>query len=189
MKRKQQVPPNGPPSGAVRVAIRGGAYALVDATDAERVTAFSWSLDSKKRYARRSVRDGKNVRKVYLHHEIMGPGRWDHINGDGLDNRRSNLRPASAKQNAMNRRVQHTSRSGLKGVAHDKRNALRPWRAHILVDGKRLHLGYFDSPEAAARAYDDAAAKAFGDFAWLNFPERQRRHYPSSLQHHPRPDE
>jgi len=91
----------------------------------------------------------------------------DHINRNGLDNRKANLRPATVAQNAQNA-VKRKNRSGYKGVwlAKDKRK----WRAAIWHNNKREYLGYFNSPRQAAKAYDTAAKKHHGEFAALNFP-------------------
>jgi len=91
----------------------------------------------------------------------------DHINGCGLDNRRANLRLASAAQNAWNSGKRNPN-SGYKGVwfARDK----NLWRAAIVCNGRRIHLGYFNDKCEAAKAYDMAAKKYHKDFAVLNFP-------------------
>jgi len=93
--------------------------------------------------------------------------RVDHINGNGLDNRRSNLRIATSQQNNRNRKICNLNTSGFKGVRLDRNK----WRADIRIDGKRKNLGRFVNPEAAAAAYDEAARKYFGEFATLNFPK------------------
>jgi hypothetical protein len=93
----------------------------------------------------------------------------DHINGSGLDNRRANLRLATASQNAANSR-HRKSRSGFKGVAFAKDK--RRWRASIVANGCRKHLGYFTNPRDAALAYDHAAQKYHKQFAALNFPSQ-----------------
>lgn len=91
----------------------------------------------------------------------------DHINGDGLDNRRSNLRVATAAENRRNRRRSSNNSSGYKGVSFNRH--ARKWAAHIGTGGAFLHLGYFVSKEDAAREYDSAARKYFGAFARTNF--------------------
>lgn len=93
-------------------------------------------------------------------------GKWpshhlDHVDGDRSNNRINNLREASPKQNAANVKVHRDNRSGLKGV---HRNGRR-WRAEIMAGGVRQHLGYFDTQDDAHRAYQAAAAEAFGPFA------------------------
>jgi AP2 domain/HNH endonuclease len=96
----------------------------------------------------------------------------DHINGNGLDNRRTNLRPATSAENARNRRSQRGSSSPYKGVSWIR--SRRNWRANLRVGDRLIHLGSYTDPADAARAYDAAALKYFGEFARLNFPEDPR---------------
>lgn len=102
----------------------------------------------------------------------------DHINGDRLDNRRDNLRECTQAGNLQNARarVMHGSlpvQSPFKGVSGAKGGK---WRAYISAAGQRyIHLGTFDAPEEAARAYDAAAIEHFGEFARLNFPDAEPR--------------
>ncbi len=93
----------------------------------------------------------------------------DHWDGDGLNCRRGNLRAATHAQNLYNRGPQQNNKSGYKGVSWS-RNA-KKWWAHIQVDKKVIHLGYFDVAEQAARAYDVGALKYHGSFAKTNFVE------------------
>jgi hypothetical protein len=108
-----------------------------------------------------------------MHRIILGlkdedPRLGDHIDGDGLNNIRSNLRVASSSGNAQNRRLSCCSSSGFKGVTWRKRE--RVWYAQIGYKDTRKHLGVFSTAEEAARAYDKAALQLFGEFANLNFP-------------------
>jgi hypothetical protein len=152
------------------VELTQGYVALIDDADLPLVMAAgSWCVSrcsATNVYARTSL----GGQMVSLHTYLTGWPRVDHINGDGLDNRRANLRPVSARQNAQNVRTQASSTSGFKGVNHYKRTGR--WRAHITVGGVHRHLGYFDTPEEAALAYDRAALEHFGEYARLNFPER-----------------
>jgi hypothetical protein len=92
----------------------------------------------------------------------------DHINHNGLDNRKANLRLATAADNARNARYPKANTSSrYRGVWYNKQT--RKWRAQILVDGKRKQIGYFEREMDAARAYDVAAKKFHGHFAVLNF--------------------
>ncbi|MHC4207804.1 MAG: HNH endonuclease, partial [Planctomycetota bacterium] len=91
----------------------------------------------------------------------------DHINGNGLDNRRANLRLATVAQNAWNSKKRNP-RSGYKGVWFAADKGL--WRAAIVCHGRRIHIGYFTDKIAAARAYDAAARKYYKEFARPNFP-------------------
>lgn len=108
-------------------------------------------------------------RTLYVHRLLLPEGRdIDHINGDGLDNRRANLRAATRAQNMANSGSRRGSRSPYKGVTLHKKTG--QWFARIMVDGKAKYLGYYKDPEAAARAYDTAALEVWGEFAFLNFP-------------------
>ena len=109
--------------------------------------------------------------RLYRAHRVMWllmTGKWpdhdiDHINGVRTDNRWVNLRSATRTQNTYNRCAQRNNKSGYKGVFFHKR--ANRWQAVIGVDGKRIHLGCFRSPELAAAAYARAAKIHHGDFA------------------------
>jgi hypothetical protein len=122
-------------------------------------------------YAVRQVRVGKGKTKaVHLHREIIGApaGMYvDHINHNGLDNRRANLRLATRFQNARNRpKTNKATSSKYKGVSYRAGND--KWSATIFADGKNVHLGHFETEIEAARVYDDAAREHYGSFAALN---------------------
>jgi hypothetical protein len=91
------------------------------------------------------------------------------VTATGLNNQRSNLRPATPTQNRYNQPCRKDSCSGFKGVGIRRKR----WLAKIKVDGKTVHLGMFDDKESAARAYDAAARIHHGEFAYLNFPDQQ----------------
>lgn len=139
----------------------------VDAVDLPLLAPFTWYRQASKatHYLWRRDRDG---RKVYLHRAIMNARRSeriDHINGDGLDNRRENLRKCTNAQNMYNMR-RGRGRSQYKGVAWFKRDSC--WRAYICQNYKQRHLGYFTTEWEAAEAYNAAARALFGRFARLN---------------------
>ena len=90
----------------------------------------------------------------------------DHENGNGLDNRRTNLRIATTSQNNRNTALRSTNSSGYKGVSWNNEN--QRWKAQIQTDGTKTFLGYFDDLLDAAQAYNDAALEQHGEFARLN---------------------
>lgn len=153
----------------VCIPLTNGGEAQIDPGDVEKVSAFCWYgvIRNGVRYARIAA-SGK---AVYLHHLILPAVRGmtvDHKNGDGLDNRRSNLRYATHSQNSRNAK-KRDNLSGYKGVSwHDKANR---WHARIWTGEKSRHLGLFDFPEDAADAYDTAARELYGEFARVNFPQ------------------
>jgi hypothetical protein len=111
-----------------------------------------------------------------MHREILGFGPGDppidHRNHDGLDNRRQNLRPCTYGQNQVNSKPRNGRR--FKGVyRHSPHWRKKRFQAHITVANKRISLGYFLTEREAARAYDIAARKHFGDFAKLNLPQKR----------------
>ena len=95
----------------------------------------------------------------------------DHINHNGLDNRRENLRICTNAENQRNRGKQKNNTSGYKGV--DWRKDHKKWRARINKDNKTIHIGYYNIIEEAARAYDAKAKELHGKYAQLNFPEEK----------------
>ena len=148
-----------------------GKVALVDDEDYEWLRQWKWSAGKSPTswYARRNGASPKRER-IYLHRLILAaqPGQQvDHINGDGLDNRRCNLRLCTRAQNNRNRGKGPTNTSGYKGVCWDKK--AQRWRAAIWLNGKYKFLGHFDAPKDAALAYDEAALRLHGEFAKTNF--------------------
>ena len=151
------------------VPLTQGYDAIIDAADVPLVEGFNWTANVGPRlvYAVRWVRlaDGK-WRAIGLHRTILDAPderQVDHVNSNGLDNRRSNLRLATASQNQHNQRRRCDNTSGFKGVYWHKERA--KWRARIKLIGHHKHLGYFDTPEAAHAAYVEAANRFHGEFA------------------------
>jgi hypothetical protein len=143
-----------------------GHPSLVDACDYNLLSCFRWrALRVRHTWYAVSVTDGK--REMYMHDLILEAGggqQVDHINGNGLDNRRCNLRPTTHALNQANKR-RVWSASKYKGVTRRGGNR---WRAYITVAGQFMSLGSFDTPEDAAQAYDMAAIEHFGEFACTN---------------------
>jgi len=152
------------------IPLSRGMVALVDDEDYDAVMAVGkWYADRSCRtfYARKNFQRGGKWTFVKMHTLITGWDYVDHINGNGLDNRRANLRHATDALNSRNRRIRSDNTSGYKGV-HLSRGK---WRAVLTRDGRVVFHGSFDSAEDAAHAYDAAAREHFGEFAFLNFPE------------------
>lgn len=159
------------------IPLTKGYAAIVDPEDYERLSAFNWCAkikDGGKRiYAVRSLyRYGKKF-FVQMHRVVMdipdGDERLiDHENGDGLDNRKTNLRIATKSLNGHNHKMFSTNTSGYRGVSWKERN--KKWQARITVNGEHLYLGLFKTKEDAAFQYDKFAVKYFSASAVLNFP-------------------
>lgn len=158
--------------GGVEVPLSRGQVALIDEADLERVSRHNWhanptTYDKDKFYAVTSIKGAT----TYLHRFILEAPKGllvDHRNRDTLDCRRANLRLATRVQNNVNR-LEATTQP-YRGI---ERLPLptRCWRARIQVKGRQVRLGRFWTAEEAARAYDAAARKHYGEFAMLNFPQ------------------
>ena len=153
------------------IPLTRGLWATVDDEDYEGLNQWKWcaSPGTNTFYAARSSPKPDRC-TILMHREIMDrkPGdgsQIDHIDGYGLNNQKSNLRGATHSQNLMNQRPTLGS-SRFKGVSW--KSAATKWQVHICFNGKQKSLGYFDSEEDAARTYDAAALKHFGEFARLN---------------------
>jgi hypothetical protein len=150
--------------------IGAGLYAMVDDEDYEMLAGHRWRLDRGNHpdYAKTG-----REKVVRMHAMIMGVPRPDHIDGDGLNNQRSNLRAASPRQQQMNTKPKGGT-SVYKGVSwlKWKSGSGGKWQASIRINGRLTYLGLFSDEVEAAQAYDAAAALMFGEFARLNFPER-----------------
>lgn len=152
------------------IPLTQGQNAIVDTEDFDRLSKFNWHA---RWYAKAkagtfyAARWG-NGKTIFMHQEILGHKHTDHRKQNTLDNRKKNLRECTIQQNNCNQRIRKDNVSGFKGVFKAKRK--KRWECGIRVNGKRKHLGYFDTKEDAAKAYDRAALEYFGEFAHLNYP-------------------
>lgn len=145
------------------IVLTRGFSALVDDEDFDLVSIHTWhaNMNSGKPYAWTRLMPARKA--VSMHRFLMKPPRTmviDHVDGNSLNNSRSNLRVCTRQQNLMNRA--NTKGRGIpKGVYLDHGR----YRAQICVAGKRTSLGNFKTPELASAAYQDAARRLFGEFA------------------------
>lgn len=149
------------------VPLTKGHFAIIDSCDAHLVSAVDWCALEKEYtvYANRADYSGGFRKTEYLHRRIVcaGPDDYvDHCDRNGLNNRRSNLRVCSNRQNQRNAKVRSDNTTGFKGVFRS--NKTNRYRAMIRVDGKRLHLGVFHSAEEAYGAYCEASKRYHGEF-------------------------
>lgn len=158
--------------------VAAGRVALIDEEDYELVSQHRWNCQEPRKngrviagpYATTSLsrRDhGGKAPTLLMHVLIMGQPYIDHADGNGLNNSRSNLRPATHAQNAANRRMKLSGRSQYKGVSPAPNST--GWVAAITRGGELRYLGCFTSELSAAHAYDLAAREADGEFACTNF--------------------
>lgn len=156
------------------VTLTKGYVAVVDIEDAHLLAGYNWCAKVHKNkagkvsgvYGQRRCPNGKYI---MMHRLIMGLDGGlplcDHRDGDGLNNRKSNLRLASNAQNTYNSKLPSTNTSGFKGVSWDKSHG--KWLARIMKDGKEKKLGRFDDIKLAAEAYVRASKDFHGEFARL----------------------
>ncbi|MBN2594285.1 MAG: HNH endonuclease [Sedimentisphaerales bacterium] len=158
-----------------RIKLTQGKYAIVDPEDFERLNKHKWyaAKDSRTFYATRKKRIGKKFVSLGMHRQILNPPAHlmvDHINHNGLDNRKANLRLATCAQNTYSRRQFRKNKSS-KYTGVSWKEWTKKWAVIICYKRKNIIIGYFDDEIQAAKAYDKAAKKYHGEFASLNFPD------------------
>ncbi len=156
-----------------QILLTQGKVALVDDEDFEWLNQYKWRVEigARTSYAKRGVDDPSKARRTTLamHRLILGltdsKTQVDHIDHNGLNNQRNNLRVVTKQQNAFNMRsFRGTSKH--KGVSFYKPGG--KWVARIVVNYIPIHLGYFEDEKEAARAYNKASLEHFGEYAYLN---------------------
>lgn len=155
------------------VPLTQGYEAVIDADCVPLISKWNWHVMLTTRpdgsvahaYAARGEHRGARRRIIHMHRVIADTPSdmdTDHIDGDGLNNRRSNLRVVTHAQNQCNRRLNIDNKSGVRGVAFNR--ATGKWRAQIGVNGAKRYLGLFSSIDKAAQAYASASAELHGEF-------------------------
>jgi len=151
------------------IALTQGRFVIVDAEDFDRLNQYQWyACKCKGTYYAARCERGKTIR---MHREIMRAPKGllvDHIDHNGLNNRKSNLRLCTNAQNCYNQRANANGTSKYKGVSWYK--CSRKWSARVRCDGKFYNLGDYEDEIKAAVVYDKMAKELFGEFACLNFP-------------------
>lgn len=152
------------------ISLTKGQVALVDDEDFEYLNQWKWyahrAWGNSFYAARMNPRPNKKV--ILMHREVFKDSRrCDHRDGNGLNNQKENLRPATKRQNGRNRGPQINNTSGFKGVSWCRK--VKKWTVRIMYRKCYRFLGYFLNKHDAARAYDTAAKKYFGKFACPNF--------------------
>jgi hypothetical protein len=161
-------------SDTLDIKLTKGFACKVDKEDYEYLSQFKWRYHNG--YASRNevtwcplAKKTVKTKQITLHRLIIAcPDGMtvDHINGDKLDNRKSNLRICNHQQNCWNRPLQNNSTTGSRGVSYHKK--MGKWMVYLTYNGKRKHLGYFSSLEEATARYDEEASKHYGEYARLN---------------------
>lgn len=156
----------------VAIPLTMGMVAIVDETDAAAVQQYKWHASKTSDghyYARGYVQQSGKWVKVYMHRYLTGAAKGvdvDHKNGNALDNRRINLRVCTHADNQRNQRRNSKNTTGYKGVSFDK--ARGKYIASIQVLGTQIHLGRFSTAEEASKAYEEAASRYHGEFAYAH---------------------
>lgn len=156
-----------------KIKLTQGKFALVDDGDYAELSQYKWHIKNNRGtlYVQRTKSRLLGKGSVLMHRQIMSAPKGqqvDHINHNGLDNRRDNLRICSNAENQHNR-LSFGGTSKYKGIYWEKRRG--KWRAEIKTGESRKYLGSFLSEIDAAKEYDKAAIELYGEFAYLNFPK------------------
>lgn len=151
----------------------GNKECIIDTEDYDKIKKFRWyilhNIKGHSFYAITNIYKNKKRLGLLLHRVIMSPPKEvliDHVNHNGLDNRKNNLRLCTHQENSRNCKKYKSNKNIFKGVR--QRNELKKWQARLKFNDKTIHLGSFDDPIQAAKAYNEKAKELFGEFSCLN---------------------
>lgn len=160
-------------TGTREIPLTQGKFSIVDAKDFDWLSQYKWQYHKNRNngqeYVRVSIQRNGKMTRIYMHRLILDAyagQKVDHRDGNGLNNKRSNLRLCTSLQNSRNMKIRKDNTSGYKGVIWHKHS--KKWQANIKTAQGDLYLGVYDSKIEAASAYNIAARKYFGEFARLN---------------------
>lgn len=172
-------------SSFFEIPLTKGKVSIVDADKYDYLLQWNWHYGSSRgslingyaaraasRIGRKNETEFKGSKLIFMHRQLLNPEEGyfvDHINRNTLDNRIKNLRIATRAENAKNSGKNKTNTTGYKGVFIEKKGNYFAYRARIKLNGEKINLGCFKTAVEAALAYDDAAIKYHGEFAFLNF--------------------
>ena len=151
------------------IKLTQGKVALVDDSDFEWLNRSNWYFNNGYAVRNRWNSTTEKQETMRMHRFILKPSNGfevDHINHNGLDNQRSNIRIVTSRQNQMNSLIRKDNNSGCKGVSWYK--SQNKWRACIMLKGKQKFLGYYSTIKEAATAYNQASVTYYGNFGFRN---------------------
>jgi hypothetical protein len=156
-----------------KIKLTKGKTAIIDDEDYPEISKYKWYTKEGHGSIFYAVRtpSSNGQKKIFMHRQILNfPNTLiDHINRNGLDNRKNNLRLCNKSQNHINCKKYKNNTSGYRGVSWHKYT--QKWQARIQYQNKSIRIGYFKNILECAKAYDKKAKELFKDFAVLNFPE------------------
>ena len=157
---------------SVKIPLNKGKFTIVDDEDWGEISKYKWSVEKGPYtcYAVRAIYSNGKWTTMRLHRQLLNAKAGeevDHIDHNGLNNTRNNLRACTRSQNHGNQRLRKNCSSQFKGVCWHK--VARKWVAYIMLNSNQMHLGLYVDEIVAAKVYDKAAIKYFGEFAHTHF--------------------
>jgi hypothetical protein len=159
----------------IEIYLTQNKVALIDDEDWELISQYKWYAEKQQNSSEMWYAKTNKPKSIRMHRLIIDAQNGeevDHINHNGLDNRRNNLRIATKSENAINNRKRKKTTSKYKGVSWDKKQ--NKWHAYIHINGKKIHIGSFEDEILAAKAYDVKSLSLHKEFSNPNFREKVR---------------